>query len=80
MRGRRSRRGFHHKGTKSTKKTPEEKTKDEKRWKRHKANKGECAMAHSPEEKERADQLSRIILGAAIEVHRHLGPGLLESA
>lgn len=26
------------------------------------------------------DQLSRIILGAAIEVHRQLGPGLLESA
>jgi GxxExxY protein len=24
--------------------------------------------------------LSRLILGAAIEVHRHLGPGLLESA
>jgi GxxExxY protein len=26
------------------------------------------------------DQLSKIIIGAAIEVHRHLGPGLLESA
>lgn len=28
----------------------------------------------------RADQLSNIIIGAAIEVHRALGPGLLESA
>jgi GxxExxY protein len=26
------------------------------------------------------DQISRRIIGAAIEVHRHLGPGLLESA
>lgn len=26
------------------------------------------------------DQISREIIGAAIEVHRHLGPGLLESA
>jgi len=26
------------------------------------------------------DELSREIIGAAIEVHRHLGPGLLESA
>jgi GxxExxY protein len=25
------------------------------------------------------DELSNIIIGAAIEVHRHLGPGLLES-
>ncbi|GAA4649088.1 GxxExxY protein [Kistimonas scapharcae] len=29
---------------------------------------------------ERADQLSGLIIGAAIEVHRCLGPGLLESA
>lgn len=28
----------------------------------------------------REDELSEIIIGAAIEVHRHLGPGLLESA
>lgn len=28
---------------------------------------------------ERADQLSREVIGAAIEVHRTLGPGLLES-
>jgi GxxExxY protein len=26
------------------------------------------------------NELSRLIVGAAIEVHRHLGPGLLESA
>ena len=26
------------------------------------------------------DQLSERVIGAAIEVHRHLGPGLLESA
>jgi GxxExxY protein len=32
------------------------------------------------EEKDRLDQISRRIIGAAIEVHRHLGPGLLESA
>lgn len=30
--------------------------------------------------KNRLDQISRRIIGAAIEVHRHLGPGLLESA
>jgi GxxExxY protein len=32
------------------------------------------------QEKDRLDQISRRIIGAAIEVHRHLGPGLLESA
>src|SRR5437899_472569 len=37
-------------------------------------------MSESRERKERANQLSNRILGAAIEVHRHLGPGLLESA
>jgi GxxExxY protein len=31
-------------------------------------------------ENERLDEISRRIIGAAIEVHRHLGPGLLESA
>ena len=31
-------------------------------------------------EKDRLDAISRRIIGAAIEVHRHLGPGLLESA
>lgn len=28
----------------------------------------------------RENELSKEIIGAAIEVHRHLGPGLLESA
>jgi GxxExxY protein len=32
------------------------------------------------QEADRLDQISRGIIGAAIEVHRHLGPGLLESA
>jgi len=27
----------------------------------------------------RADELSKVVIGAAIEVHRHMGPGLLES-
>ena len=31
-------------------------------------------------EKDRLDQITRRIIGAAIEVHKHLGPGLLESA
>lgn len=31
-------------------------------------------------EKDRLDQLTRRIIGAAIEVHKTLGPGLLESA
>jgi GxxExxY protein len=37
-------------------------------------------MARSPELIERANELSNQIIGAAIEVHRFLGPGLLESA
>ena len=32
------------------------------------------------EEKDRLDSITRRMIGAAIEVHRHLGPGLLESA
>lgn len=32
------------------------------------------------QEADKLDQISRRIIGAAIEVHRHLGPGLLESA
>jgi GxxExxY protein len=32
------------------------------------------------QEIDRLDQISRRIIGAAIAVHRHLGPGLLESA
>jgi GxxExxY protein len=31
-------------------------------------------------ENDRIDKISHRIIGAAIEVHRHLGPGLLESA
>ena len=34
--------------------------------------------AFSDEKKRAADELSKQIVGAAIEVHRHLGPGLLE--
>ena len=34
----------------------------------------------SPAAKDRANELSREVIGAAIEVHRHLGPGLLENA
>ncbi len=35
---------------------------------------------HPAEAKDAANALSRRIIGAAIEVHRELGPGLLESA
>lgn len=37
-------------------------------------------FAFSDEAKSAADEWSRKIIGAAIEVHRHLGPGLLEGA
>jgi len=37
-------------------------------------------MFHSEAAKARANELSNQIIGAAIEVHRELGPGLLESA
>ncbi len=42
----------------------------------------DLAGASSQEEnsRQRADELSKEIIGAAIEVHRRLGPGLLESA
>lgn len=33
-----------------------------------------------PKEKLYEEELTRAIIGVAIEVHRHLGPGLLESA
>ena len=36
--------------------------------------------AHSDEAKAQADEWSNKLIGAAIEVHRHLGPGLLEGA
>jgi len=36
--------------------------------------------AFSTEAKAKADEVSKSIIGAAIEVHRTLGPGLLESA
>jgi len=32
------------------------------------------------QERERLDRITEKTIGAAIEVHRHLGPGLLESA
>jgi GxxExxY protein len=35
---------------------------------------------HTTAAKEKANELSREVIGAAIEVHRALGPGLLESA
>jgi GxxExxY protein len=37
-------------------------------------------MSREPSLMERANELSRQVIGAAIEVHRCLGPGLLESA
>jgi GxxExxY protein len=37
-------------------------------------------MNTGPVVKDRANRLSKQIIGAAPEVHRHLGPGLLESA
>jgi len=37
-------------------------------------------MVHDVVERERANELSTQVIGAAIEVHRHLGAGLLESA
>ena len=36
-------------------------------------------LAHKRQEPDaELDQLARMVIGAAIEVHRHLGPGLLE--
>jgi len=40
----------------------------------------EDAESAEMEEKDRLDSITRRIIGAAIEVHRRLGPGLLESA
>jgi len=36
-------------------------------------------MTFDQETKDKANELSKLVIGAAIEVHRHLGPGLLES-
>ena len=37
-------------------------------------------MNHTDADKAIANEWSKKVIGAAIEVHRHLGPGLLESA
>jgi len=39
----------------------------------------ECAIDHVSELAMPTEQLTHAIIGAAIEVHRHLGPGLFES-
>jgi GxxExxY protein len=40
----------------------------------------DAEMSSSKQEKDRLDQITRRIIGAAIEVHKTIGPGLLESA
>jgi GxxExxY protein len=58
---------IHHTGTKSTKST--------------KSTKKEVGMdRRSAEARARADELPNLVIGAAIEVQKQLGPGLLESA
>ncbi|QEG33352.1 GxxExxY protein [Bythopirellula goksoeyrii] len=37
-------------------------------------------MNRGDDEAQRINQVTDVIIGSAIEVHRHLGPGLLESA
>jgi GxxExxY protein len=63
---------IHHRDTKGTKKR--------KRRKRETKIPGRKRMATSADDRVRANELSSLVIGAAIEVHRHLGPGLLESA
>ena len=41
---------------------------------------GQYIRYHDAAAKERANDLSNEVIGAAIEVHKRLGPGLLESA
>jgi GxxExxY protein len=57
---------MHHEVTKSTK--------------AHEGNGWEKDTYRTPAAKARAEALSGEIIGAALEVHRQLGPGLLESA
>ena len=45
-----------------------------------KMNTAEIAESAEMMKKERFDRITESIIGAAIEVHRALGPGLLESA
>ena len=48
--------------------------------KRDRNRSGGTIVFHTETAKSRANELSQLIIGAAIEVHRELGPGLLESA
>ena len=41
---------------------------------------GRCFLSHWKKYEMRENEISKLIIGAAIEVHRELGPGLLESS